>query len=254
MDNAVRIPVDGTFNLREPAGYAAARGVTRSGVLYRSDGLTGLTARGRAQLLQLGVQTVIDLRDEFEREVQPDALEDLEIETIHIPVYEGTGASNSGPGITLPSMYESIIVEHGEVVVRALRHLASTETGPVLVHCTAGKDRTGIVIALALRAVGVAPEVVIADYTHSESNLAGEWLEAMVALTSRFGVADTPALRGIMGSTPAAVMAGLLQLIDERYGSVTDYLRAKGFAAHEFHRLEAKLVQVTEETRGTGGA
>ncbi|GAA3871640.1 tyrosine-protein phosphatase PtbB [Leifsonia kafniensis] len=243
MDSTVRIAVDGTFNLREPAGYPAAHGVTRSGVLYRSDGLKGLTDRGRAELAELGVHTIIDLRDDFEREVQPDAIDDLEIETVHIPVYEGSAAANSGPGITLPSMYESIVVEHGEVVVRALRLIASPDAGPVLVHCTAGKDRTGIVIALALRAVGVAPDVVIADYARSESNLAGEWLEAMVALTSRFGIADTPELRGIMGSTPAEVMAELLRLIDERYGSVTDYLLSQGFTADDVRLLETKLVR-----------
>jgi len=243
MDSTVRIPVDGTFNLREPAGYPAAHGVTRSGVLYRSDGLKSLTERGRVQLVELGVHTIIDVRDDFEREVQPDALDGLEIDTVHIPVYEGSAAANSGPGITLPSMYESIVVEHGEVVVSALRLIASPETGPVLVHCTAGKDRTGIVIALALRAVGVAPDVVIADYARSESNLAGEWLEAMVALTSRFGIADTPELRGIMGSTPASVMEGLLELIDERYGSVTDYLLAQGFTSDELQQLDTKLVR-----------
>lgn len=243
MDSTVRIPVDGTFNLREPAGYTAARGVTRSGVLYRSDGLKSLTDRGREQLVELGVHTIIDVRDDFEREMQPDALDGLDIETVHIPVYEGSAAANSGPGITLPSMYESIVVQHGEVVVSALRLIASPESGHVLVHCTAGKDRTGIVVALALRAVGVAPDVVVADYARSESNLAGEWLEAMIALTSRFGIADTPQLRGIMGSTPASVMEGLLALIDEKYGSVTDYLLAQGFTTDELEQLDAKLVR-----------
>lgn len=243
MDSSVRIPVEGTFNLREPAGYPAAHGMTRSGVLYRSDGLKSLTDRGREQLVELGVHTVIDLRDDFEREMQPDALDGLEIKTVHIPVYEGSAAANSGPGITLPSMYESIVVEHGEVVVSALRLIASPDAGPVLVHCTAGKDRTGIVIALALRAVGVAADVVIADYARSASNLSGAWLEAMIALTSRYGIEDTPQLRSIMGSTPPEVMAGLLDLIDTKYGSVIDYLRAQGLTGEELQQLDAKLVR-----------
>jgi len=243
MDSTIRIPVDGTFNLREPAGYPAAHGVTRSGVLYRSDGLKGLTDRGRAQLVELGVHTIIDLRDDFEREVQPDALDDLEVEAVHIPVYEGSAAANSGPGITLPTMYESIVFEHGKVVVSALRLIASPDSGAVLVHCTAGKDRTGIVIALVLRAVGVATDVVVADYALSEANLAGEWLESMISLISRFGIADTPQLRGIMGSTPAEVMAGLLEHIDEKFGSVTEYLLAHGFSSEELEQLDAKLVR-----------
>jgi protein-tyrosine phosphatase len=242
MDSTRRIAVEGTFNLREPAGYPAIHGVTRSGVLFRSDGLKSLTDQGRTQLAELGVRTIIDLRDDFEREVQPDAIDGLEIETVHIPVYEGSATANGGPGITLPAMYESIVVEHGAVVASALRLIAAADAGSVLVHCTAGKDRTGIVIALALRAVGVSTDVVIADYARSESNLAGEWLESMVALTARFGIADTPELRTIMGSTPAEVMAGLLELIDAKYGSVTEYLAAQGFTADEVRQLDAKLV------------
>lgn len=242
MDSAVRIPIDGTFNFREPAGYPATHGVTRHGVLYRSDGLRGLTDTGRRQLLELGIDTVIDLRDDFEREMQPDALDDLDIRTVVIPVYEGSAAANSGTGITLDGMYESIVVEHAPVVVHALRTIA-TDPGAVLVHCTAGKDRTGIVVALALRAVGVDRDIVIDDYARSAANLAGEWLDSMLALVARYGIAETPELRTIMGATPPEVMARLLDLIDASYGSVTEYLQTHGFSADDLAALDQKLVQ-----------
>ncbi|MFT2815856.1 tyrosine-protein phosphatase [Leifsonia sp. A12D58] len=242
MNTEVRIPVDGTFNFREPAGFQATNGVIRSGVLYRSDALKGLTDLGRTQLVELGVRTIIDLRDDFEVKVQPDAIDDLDIDVVSLPVYEGTAAANSGPGITLPAMYESMVLEHGAMLVSALRLIAEHEDGAVLVHCTAGKDRTGIVVALALRAVGVAREVVIADYAVSEQNLKGEWLHEMLALLGRYGIEETPELRALMGGTPPDVMAGLLDLIDERYGSVGDYLISQGLTAAEIAELDNTLV------------
>lgn len=242
MNRDVRIPVDGTFNFREPAGFQATNGVIRSGVLYRSDALKGLTDLGRQQLVDLGVRTIVDLRDDFEIKVQPDAIDDLDIDVVMLPVYEGSAAANSGPGITLPTMYESIVAEHGSVLASVLRLIAGADEGAVLVHCTAGKDRTGIVVALALRAVGVAREVVIADYAVSEQNLQGEWLHEMLALMARYGIQETPELRAIMGGTPPEVMAGLLDLIDERWGSVGDYLLAQGFTAAELAELDSALV------------
>lgn len=242
MNTEVRIPVDGTFNFREPAGFQATNGVIRSGVLYRSDALKGLTDLGRTQLVELGVRTIIDLRDDFEVKVQPDAIDDLDIDVVSLPVYEGTAAANSGPGITLPAMYESMVLEHGAMLVSALRLVAEQKDGAVLVHCTAGKDRTGIVVALALRAVGVDREVVIADYAVSEQNLKGEWLHEMLALLGRYGIEETPELRALMGGTPPDVMAGLLDLIDERYGSVGDYLISQGLTAAEIAELDDTLV------------
>ena len=242
MNNDVRIPVDGTFNFREPAGFQATNGVIRSGVLYRSDALKGLTDRGRQQLLDLGVRTIVDLRDDFEVNVQPDAIDDLDIDVVSLPVYEGSAAANSGPGITLPTMYESMVLEHGSVLASVLRLIAGGDDGAVLVHCTAGKDRTGVVVALALRAVGVAREVVIADYALSEANLQGEWLHEMLALVARYGIQESPELRAFMSGSPPEVMAGLLDFIDDRWGSVGDYLLSQGFTAAELAELDSALV------------
>src|SRR5438034_394341 len=73
---------------------------------------------------------------------------------------------------------------------------------PVVVHCTAGKDRTGIVVALALLAVGVDRETVVSDYALTEANLQGPWLEGMLELVRGYGVEVTPDLRIILGGSP----------------------------------------------------
>lgn len=105
---------------------------------------------------------------------------------------------------------------------------AARHESAVLVHCTAGKDRTGIVVALALSAVGVDRSLVVADYARSQDYLDGVWLKGMLALIARHGVDETPELRMLLGGSPPEVLEGVLDLIDERHGSVRQYLLAGG--------------------------
>ena len=186
----------------------------RDGVLFRSDGLHRLGEAGRAELRQLGVGIVIDLRDENEARFMPDDLDGLDVEVLSLPVFEGSGASQGAGGISLDALYERIVTQHASVVVSALREIASAGERSVVVHCTAGKDRTGIVVALALLAVGVDREAVVEDYARTEANLAGEWLEEMVALVGRYGVPDTPELRILMGGSPREAIEGVLDTVE----------------------------------------
>jgi protein-tyrosine phosphatase len=238
---SARIPVPGTFNLRDVGGLPAQTGVVRSGVLYRSDGLHRLGEAGRAALAELGVGVVIDLRDLAEARNQPDDLDGLDVEVRQLPVFEGSAGSH-WPDITLDLLYERIITQHARVVVDALREIARAREEAVLVHCTAGKDRTGIVTALALLAVGVDSDLVVADYARTETNLAGEWLDGMVELVGRYGVPDAPELRVLMGGSPPEALERVIEGIERDHGSVRDYLLAAGLSLDELAALEARLV------------
>ncbi len=242
IDATTRIPVPGTFNFREPGGYPATAGLIRRGKLYRSDGLHSLGDAGRNAIAELGVRLVIDLRDDFEASAQPDALDGLDLEVVRLPVFEGLGSSEGGSSLGLAALYERVVTQHTLVVVKALRHIAASGESAVLVHCTAGKDRTGIVVALALSVVGVDRSLVIADYARSEDNLDGEWLEGMLALIARYGVDETPELRILLGGSPPEALEGVLDLIDERHGSVRQYLLAGGLTLSELATLERVLV------------
>jgi protein-tyrosine phosphatase len=243
METSTRLPVPGTFNFRDVGGLPAITGTVRDAVLFRSDGLARLGEEGQAKLRELGVGIIIDLRDDNEAQMLPDDLGELDVEVLRLPVFEGSGASQGMAGISLEALYERIVTQHASVVVDALREISTAGERAVVVHCTAGKDRTGIVVALALLAVGVDREAVIADYAATEANLAGEWLEGMVALIERHGVPDSPALRTLMGGSPRDAIEGVIELVEREHGSVREYLLAEGLGLGELAALEQLLIE-----------
>lgn len=242
METSTRIPVPGTYNFRDVGGLPAKTGTVRDGVLFRSDGLHRLGEAGRAVLRDLGVGIVIDLRDENEAAVMPDDLEGLDVEVLRLPVFEGSGASQGAGGISLEALYDRIVTQHASIVVSAVREISSAGDRSVVVHCTAGKDRTGIVVALALLAAGVDRNAVVEDYARTEANLAGEWLEDMVTLIGRYGVPDTPELRVLMGGSPREAIEGVLDTVERAHGSTREYLLASGLQLHELAALEHLLI------------
>jgi protein-tyrosine phosphatase len=246
-------PVEGTYNFRSTAGYpaaapaaasepAAARTV-RDGKLYRSDALHGLTDAGRRQFSELGIRLVIDLRDRTELAKSPSNLDGLAVDTRHNPIFEEGNVPGTAEITTLSHIYMLMVQSHAQRLAAAIRLIADSGTDPVLVHCTAGKDRTGVVIALALLAAGVDREQVILDYTASEENLRGEWSEAMMAAASSHpGLAGIGGeLREIISASPATVLETTLDLVDEMYGSATGLLQAHGFSDADLERLRDVL-------------
>jgi protein-tyrosine phosphatase len=243
VEISTRIPVPGTYNFRDVGGLPARGGTVRRGVLYRSDGLHRLGDEGREVLRRLDVGVVIDLRDDNEARLMPDDLHGLDVEVRRLPVFEGSGASQGERGISLEKLYHRIVTQHAPIVVDAVREIASSGDRAVLVHCTAGKDRTGVVVALTLLAAGVDREAVIADYIITESHLAGEWLEQMVELIGRYGLPDTPELRTLMGGSPREAIEIALDEVERRHGTAREYLLASGLARHELEALEALLIE-----------
>ncbi|WP_353810276.1 tyrosine-protein phosphatase [Agromyces sp. SYSU T00194] len=243
MNASTRLDIPGTVNFREVGPLPAATGTVREGVLFRSDALHALGDPGRQALRDLGVGIVIDLRDEYEVANRPDDLDGLDVELLRLPVFEGSGASAGQPGITLDALYARIVTQHTGVVIDALREIARADGRSVIVHCTAGKDRTGVVTALALLAVGVDRDLVLDDYASTEQYLAGPWLEQMVAMLGEYGVADSPGLRMLMGGSPREALASALDLIDHRHGSTREYLLAGGLTLDELAALERVLVR-----------
>jgi protein-tyrosine phosphatase len=162
---------------------------------------------------------------------------------VHLPLFEGSGASQGEAAVSLSTLYRRILTQHSKVVARALREFLAMEEAPVLVHCTAGKDRTGIVVALALLAVGVDRRLVVEDYARSEENLSGEWLENMISVIVKHGGIETPKLRVLMGGSPGEVLDAVLDELDAEHGSVRHYLLGAGLTLDELDRLQDALVE-----------
>ncbi len=243
MSVAPKLSVHGTYNFRDVGGYPTLDGRVRYGRLLRSDGLYRLGDNGKRDLRELGVGVVIDLRDDFEVGVMPDDLDGLDLSVVHLPLFEGSGASQGEAAVSLTTLYRRILNQHAGVVARALREILAIEETPVLVHCTAGKDRTGIVVALALLAVGVDRGLVVDDYARSEGNLSGEWLENMISIIVQHGGTETPELRVLMGGSPGAVLNSVLDELEAEHGSVHRYLLGAGLTLEELDRLQDALVE-----------
>ena len=112
--------------------------------------------------------------------------------------------------------------------------------GAVLVHCTAGKDRTGVATALILDAVGVEREAIVADYATSQKNLEGPWEDGMLAVATSQGVPVTDQLRQLVAGTPPAAIEQAFAWLDERGGSQT-YLRSGELTPQELEALIARF-------------
>jgi len=236
------IPVEGTYNLRDTGGYRAGGRLTRWGALYRSDALHGITPAGRSAFEALGIGTILDLRDEQERSLQPTSVHTEGITLIEHPIFP-SAREVLRPDWGLAEFYRWVADEHPAQLASAVRAIADADPQrPVLVHCTAGKDRTGTVVALALTAVGVDRDDVLDDYARTEANISGAWLDAYLAAVAELGVPVTPQLIELASASPAEVLEGTLAHLEARHGSVPAFLRAQGVPEASLERLETRLL------------
>ncbi|MFT4028716.1 MAG: tyrosine-protein phosphatase [Protaetiibacter sp.] len=242
--------VPGTYNLRETGGYRAAGGTTRWGKLFRSDALHRLDESAREQLRLLGIRQVIDLRDPSEAEEAPSRLDGLELVVHELPVFDGADPARMlGGDASLEKVYAQMIERHGTNLGRAVRVVARSGDEPVLVHCTAGKDRTGLVVAFALLAAGVDREDVIADYAQSEVHLAGEWADGMRARFAGHGVVLVPEVDALISSSPAELLSGILDRLEAEHGSIIAYLASIGVGEEDIEAARTALLEPSSLVR-----
>lgn len=235
------LDVDGVTNVRDVGGMPAAGGRIRAGVLLRSGQLSGATTAG-ANEVRRRVAHIVDLRDGEEVAAEPTEIDGPD--TTHLPLFLGSVRSFFETDTSLDDLYLHLLEESGSRLVDAIRIIAAGE--PTLVHCTVGKDRTGVTVALALAAVGADRDAIIADYALTESQLPEERSRRIVAyLRSQHPEAVHAA--ALATQSPEPVMRALLQKVDERWGSAAEYLRANGMTEAELERLRAALVESDAE-------
>ena len=238
-----RLPVEGTYNLRELGGYRAGDATVRWGKLYRSDALHALTPLGKKSVADLGIRLVIDLRSDDEVVTDRTAL-GAEVEIVRAPIFtsDAQAAPLDQAEITLARVYDVMVEQRGPQLTEAVRRIARSGEAPVLVHCTAGKDRTGLVIALALLAAGVDREEVVTDYAQTSANLAGPWAEQMIGKMTLAGIPLSPALEELVTASPREELTRLIERWESEWGSPLGYLEANGFTAEDRAALTAALL------------
>jgi protein-tyrosine phosphatase len=258
------IDLDGLANLRDVGGIPTTEGgKIIPGRLLRSDNLQTLTTSDVDQLLGLGLTDVIDLRSDYEAEQEGPGL--LTRSNVRIHQYSlfreweiGVGEAKPDvrpevlPEEALPwidlepsvelddevaSVYFSYLADRPDSVLAALRSIAQAP-GAALVHCAAGKDRTGTLVALALSVADAERQAIIDDYAASS--------DRVEAIVNRLIASPTYAdnLRGRPISSHIShpeTMNSFLRHIDDTFGGVLPMLIKMGWTAEDTDQLRAKL-------------
>jgi protein-tyrosine phosphatase len=250
MDQALAlervVTLDAVHNFRDLGGYETADGrVTRWRTLYRADGLQRLSAADIETLRPLHLRTVLDLRTHRELEERGSfPVESLPVQFHHLPVIDvtwETDTTTTDAVVFLFEQYQALLAYGEPLFARAFHLLAVPGALPAVFHCAAGKDRTGIMAALILGAVGVRHEVIAEDYGLSR--------EAMVR-TRAWAEATSPEMAALWDSVPSTHLAAepeaMLALLDQlaaRHGSVRDYVVSIGASNAVLSRLTAALLE-----------
>lgn len=178
MSGARHLDWDGCLNVRDLGGIPAIDGrETRWRAVVRSDAPDQLSPAGWSALRGYGIRTIVDLRNDRERRVEPDPLT-AGLTTVRVPIDDIEDAEfwqycwdNQLDGT--PLYYLPFLEREGkaERCAAAVAAVARAEPGGVLVHCGIGRDRTGLITMLLLALVGVVPEDIAADYELSHERL-----------------------------------------------------------------------------------
>jgi protein-tyrosine phosphatase len=228
--------LQGATNFRDLGGYAGLEGrPVRWGRLFRSDHLGGLTEDDHASLAKLGLNRSFDFRGNSERAATPYQLpgvvqHSLAIEPTVVQRMEAMEAA--GRELTEPivvelmnDLYRSLVNDQASRFAQFFEHLIGTE-GPLVFHCTAGKDRTGVAAALVLFALGVSRDQIMQDYL-----LTNELLERRMLSGSR----APPDALAVLWRVQESFLDTALKTIEADHGGVDRYLK------HRLRLTRAKL-------------
>ena len=231
-------------NVRDVGGYKTRDGRrTRYGALVRSDNLCRLTEVGRAALAAYGVRTVIDLRTPAELALAPhpyatgDALRYVNI-SLEDPAHEEAEVIRRGID-ELVDFYLVDVDRYPDRFADVARELARAPEGGVLLHCHAGKDRTGLAVAVLLTLVGVPAATAARDYALTDRRLQRHYADELEALS------HDPVRREYLRSfqhTRTATMRRVLARVQE-HGGPSAYLRSGGLEPEDEERIRQRLVE-----------
>jgi len=252
-------PLEGVHNFRDFGGYdAAGGGRVRTGLLFRSAHFAEATDADLERLQGLNARAVVDLRRPEERERDPNRWPGDAAETIanddgqmelppHVAVMMQTDLTPESVAHFMHTSYGHYPYEprYRDLYRRFLHTLVETDR-PVVIHCAAGKDRTGVGCALVLSALGVPRDVIFADYelTNVVVDLEARLPVVQATMAERLGrTVSLEALRPMIG-VRADYLAAAFASIEATSGSVDDYLTSElGIGAAQRAKLAARLVQ-----------
>lgn len=223
-------------NTRDLGGLPLGGGVTRSGVVIRSDHVGLLNPSGREALQAYGVTTVIDLRSDGEiaRSPSPFAA-GVGATYVHRALIDDGNMNNIGDSKDMLERYLHILNTRPQAFAEVFTALAHAHGG-VLFHCFAGKDRTGLVAAMLLALTGVSPEDIADDYGETDVQLARQY-EIWI---SEAEPAKRESFRNELRCPPERIL-GVLDHLQRGWGGVAGYLEASGMPPAAIDLVSARL-------------
>jgi protein tyrosine/serine phosphatase len=232
-----------TYNFRDVGGYPGLDGRTvRWRRLFRSDALHRLKGEDWEAFAALGVRTVLDLRRTFEVEeygriADYEGLDYRNLVLEHVDWKDVPHPHDVVHERWLADRYLNFAEDGREALSTALSVIADPAAAPVVVHCMAGKDRTGVTCALALALVGVADEDIAADYSLTTV--------AMQSLVEYLRANNPEAVEGQehMFDSPAEAMALFLADLRARHGSIENYAREIGLKDEQVAAMRDHLLE-----------
>ncbi|HVC31470.1 MAG TPA: tyrosine-protein phosphatase [Steroidobacteraceae bacterium] len=233
------------LNVRDLGGYSTVDGgTTRHGSLLRADDLAQLSSEGLAALAAYGIETVLDLRWPQEIAAAPSPIPGQLPRVRYVSVSlltESPADWGALGGYCAKEQWKCTVLERLQPQLkRALEAIAAAAPGPLLFHCVAGKDRTGVIAALLLALADVVPRAIAADYAASTGNLREAYL-------SRYRDQDRDHIVEAV-RCPEDAVHNMLEYLD-RAGGTQAYLRGIGLKTAAITALRARLRDVTTAGR-----
>lgn len=242
LDRAIRF--QRVFNVRDLGGLPTTDGRTvKRGLVYRADGVHRLDGDDLESAAVLGLRTVLDLRTEGELERGRFPTDLHPVDWYHLPVLQRIWSDDelvpgTGAAAFLRDRYLDMLDQGGGSLARALELIADGH--PALFHCSAGKDRTGVLAALLLGLLGVGRDDIVHDY-HLSAAAMGEF--------SQWLAVEFPESVDAMSSqppeyleAPAEAMHGFLDEVDDRYGSMEGLVASLGVSDATVSALRDQLL------------
>ena len=237
------IPFEGCFNR---GGYPTADGNTvRGGRYYRAGRQDRMTESDLEKIRELGVRTQIDLRKNDEIDVQGRGpLEDMGVRHVHLPVIPDGGTDElarlvGDTGIS-GRRYLGYLSFGGDTWAKMFEIFAEAEDHPIVIHCTAGKDRTGVSTAFLLSVLGVDRALIEADYllTNRDVGRQVDFLESIGGLPEGVGRDEMMHHAGV----PETAMHDFLNGLEEQWGGALGYLRSIGIGDDVFEAVRGNFL------------
>jgi protein-tyrosine phosphatase len=237
-----RIELEGCYNLRDIGGYATSDGrLTRWRTVFRSDGLHRLPQASQARLLGYSIRTIIDLRRSTELEISPNVLaQSTGLRYRNISLVEDEKLAQNL--LHLVELYKGMLDNSQAQFKLLFESLLVPGSFPLLIHCTAGKDRTGLVIALLLSLANVPAETIAADYALSSVYLTPLFEHIREQLIQANPAMDLSGFEKVMAANPE-MMLETLEYLESKYGGIRPYLAGLGFTNEQLDYLRDCLTE-----------